>query len=191
MRKLLVICLLLPGALHAGVEFFGKGSYSKSYVNTKGDWIQTIMGSGGFAITIFTAIRLEARYANQVSLQNTLRQDPIAPLSSVKTEAQTVSVGLSLDLLGEHSPFQPYIYLGPGYIQKIQSYYAPNDIGGTSYSFHQDAPDRGFTGNAGLGFRLRVLKRVALEFEAFAYGMNLTTTPQIDISGSAGIRIFF
>jgi hypothetical protein len=145
------------------------------------------------AFTLIPRIRLEGRYTNSSSLQNqlTVSSGSISgTLNDIMTQTSIYSVGVDFDLLGQQSAFQPFIYLGAGYVVTERSYYFL-DSGGTTSIFLKDPVQTGISANVGLGFRLRIANAIALEVEAFAYGVNVhLPRPLINVFGSAGIRIF-
>src|SRR5690606_346002 len=100
------------------------------------------------------------------------------------------SLGLDFDLLGPQSAFQPFIYVGVGYVETKRSYYFLEEDGDEPV-FLRDPTQTGVSGNVGLGFRLKLANSVAFELEAFAYAVNIhRPNPLLNIFGSAGIRLF-
>lgn len=191
-RLLLILCLVVCANAHAGFEIFGKGSISKNYVDQDDSTVEIDI-SGGFATTLFTGVRLEARYTNVSTLQSRLdvvTSTAIGSLTNITTENQIYSLGLDIDFLGQKSTFQPYIYVGAGYMISSQNYYFTP--AGSSVSTYVTTPATGgITANGGLGFRLMLTKSLALEFEMFAYALGVTQPGVlINYFASAGLRIF-
>jgi hypothetical protein len=174
------------------LELFARGSISKNYF-TATSYIVSVSGATGVAFTLIPRIRLEGRYTNSSSLQNqlTVSSGSISgTLNDIMTQTSIYSVGVDFDLLGQQSAFQPFIYLGAGYVVTERSYYFL-DSGGTTSIFLKDPVQTGISANVGLGFRLRIANAIALEVEAFAYGVNVhLPRPLINVFGTAGIRIF-
>ncbi len=189
---LLFGAFLASPSAEAGLELFGKGSFSKSYFS-EDSYILSVSGSGGAAITLFTGIRLEGRYTNSTSLQNVLSFSSGAfsgRLNDVLTQTAIYSVGVDFDLLGKQSTFQPFLYVGVGYVKTDRSYYFLDEGSATSY-YIQEPTQTAISGNLGLGFRLYLANSIALEAEAFAYGMNIhLPRPLVNLLGSVGIRLF-
>ncbi len=194
MRSILCLTLLLAGGLAHGeaVEVFAKGSLSKNYIS-KDSWTISASATMGLGMALFRGVKLEGRYSNISSLQNTL-QVPVdtssVTLTDFKTQTVIYSVGLDLDFLGETSPFQPFLFVGIGYLETERSYYLTSPSISAAI-FTKEPKQLGFTGNLGLGFRVRLAKALAFEIEAFAYGMNIhKPNPLIDLYGTVGIRLF-
>ncbi len=200
MRRHLVLLgllgLYLPLAAQAapgsGVELFARGSVSKNFLRTD-SYILSISAATGIAFTLIPRIRLEGRYTNASSLQNKLSISLggiDGALHDVMTQTAIYSVGVDFDLLGPQSSFQPFLYVGAGYITTERSYYvladgAPNSI------YLKEPTQTGISGNLGLGFRLRVASAFAFEVEAFAYAVDVDKpNPLVNVLGSIGIRLF-
>lgn len=198
MRRFLLPLILaaglsLCGAARAGVEVFGKGSISKNFI-TSDTFTTSLSLSGGLAISLFPQVRLEARYTNNSELQNQLNVavgNIIALLSNIQTTTSIYSLGLDIDVLSEKSWFQPFIFVGAGYVVTQRSYYVQANASSPAF-YQQDPTDFGISGNLGLGFRLRVARAVAFEVEVFSYAMNLgKPNPLINLYATVGLRIFF
>ncbi len=194
-RALLVFVTLMPCLASAEsnvFEIFARGSVSKNYISSD-SYIVSVSGATGIAFTLIPRIRLEGRYTNASSLQNQLALTSgtiSGTLNDIMTQTSIYSVGVDFDLLGQQSSFQPFIYLGAGYVQTERSYYYL-DEGGVTSVFLKDPTQTGISANVGLGFRLRVANSIAFEAEAFAYGVNVhKPKPLINVFGSVGIRIF-
>jgi hypothetical protein len=113
----------------------------------------------------------------------------VVTLNYMLSETDMITAGVDIDFFGEKSFFQPYIYLGAGYVITQRSYYF-TPVGGTS-TYGADPKQEGISGNVGLGLRLRIARRLAIELEMFAYGLDITEpNPLINWFGSAGLRIF-
>jgi outer membrane protein W len=170
-------------------ELFGKGSVSKNYLSSDSS-VMSVSMTGGFAFSLISAIRLEARYTNISSLQNQLDIMNIGTLTNIDTETTIYSLGIDINFTGEKSSFQPYIYLGGGYTQTSRTYnFSPIDGSGPQPS--SDPTQSGISANVGAGLRLRLASALALEVEVFAYGIDPHfTTALINWYGTAGIRIF-
>jgi len=191
-RLLLLVCLAVCVNAHAGLEFFGKGSVSKNFIDVDNSTVEVDV-SGGAAISLFTGFRLEARYTNVSALQNKLdviSGSLVGTLSNITTQTEIYSIGIDIDFLGEKSSFQPYIYVGAGYIQSSRSYYY-TQAGATTATYFAEPAQNGISANGGAGFRIHLAKSLALEFELFAYGLDVDKPgPLINYFGSAGLRIF-
>ncbi len=191
-RFLFFVCLAVCANASAGIELFGKGSVSKNFIDKDNSTLEVDV-SGGAAISLFSGFRLEARYSNISSLQNKLdvmSSGLVGTLQNITTQTTIFSLGVDIDFLGEKSPFQPYIYVGAGYIQSTRSYYF-TPAGATTATYFTEPNQSGISANGGAGFRVRLVKSLALEFELFAYGLNVNKPgPLINYFGSAGLRIF-
>jgi hypothetical protein len=172
-----------------GWEIFGKGSVSKNNLATDSSVISVSM-TGGLAINLLPWVRLEGRYSNISSLQNKLNVTNAGLLTDIKTETTIFSAGLDVEFLSEKSAFQPFVYLGAGYITTTRSYYF-TPAGGSSSVYYQEPNETGISGNGGLGMRLRIAKHIAIELEVFAYGIDIyKPNPLINYQGTAGLRIY-
>jgi hypothetical protein len=179
----------LCGQAHAAFEVFAKGSLSKNHIDTD-KYILSLSASTGMAITLLPRVRLEGRYTNTSSLQNVLVIDDVATLNDVMTQTTIYSVGIDLDILGQQSTFQPFIYVGVGYVETKRSYYVTVPSAPAAY-YLQEPVRTGISGNLGAGFRISVARALAFEVEAFAYGVDIhKPNPLINLFGSVGIRIF-
>jgi hypothetical protein len=185
----IVVC---APAVGSGVDVFGKGSVSKSFISSNNS-TQEVSLSGGVAIGLLSGVRLEARYTNISALQSELEivsSSVIGTLNSIKTETSIVSLGLDIEFLSEKSAFQPFIYVGAGYIQTSRSYYF-TQAGSSTSSYYSEPKQSGISANGGIGLRLRLAKNLALELELFAYGVDVQKpNPLINYIGTAGVRIF-
>jgi len=174
------------------VELFANGSLSKNYLATD-SWVTSLSTGIGMAVVVIPHLRIEGRYTNISSLQNQLNaavSGVTVNLSNIKTTTTMYTLGVNIDFLSEKSPFQPYIYLGGGYVDTERSYYASLP-GQTDSQYIAESPQRGLSANAGLGIRLRIAQQIALELEAYAYAEDVQTKhPLVNIYGTAGIRIF-
>lgn len=193
MRQLaLVVMFFLAIPSAQAIDIFGKGSISKSYLSADKNTI-SISLAGGFALSIFSWVRLEARYTNISTLQNKLDiETPTisGTLTDIKTQTGIYSVGLDFDFLGEKYPIQPFIYLGVGYIESDRSYYFTDNTSGQS-DYFSDPKQVGISANGGAGFRIKIAKRFALELEIYAYAIDIQKpNPLPNLYGTAGIRFF-
>ena len=176
-----------------GLEVFGKGSVSRSYI-ADDKWTTSLSLTGGMAFAIFSRIRIEGRYSNMGSLQNKLELQEgdtiIATVNDFKIQTALYSLGVDIELLGEKSPFQPFIFLGGGYVETERSYYITQTSTGNT-SFHTEPKKRGVSANLGLGFKLKLAKSIAFEIEVFAYSQDADKPrPLVNIYGTAGIRLY-
>jgi hypothetical protein len=197
MRRCLIVLVFafstaaLPARAQT-LELFARGSVSKNYFNAN-SYIVSVSAATGLAITLLAGVRLEGRYTNATSLQNRLDLDSgtmTGSLNDVLTQTAIYSIGVDFDLLGPRSEFQPFLYVGVGYVTTERSYYYM-DSGGTSSVFIPEPVQTGISGNLGLGFRIRIANALALEAEAFAYGVNVhKPNPLINVFASVGIRLF-
>ena len=137
-------------------------------------------------------VRLEARYSDTTALQNKMdvvNGSVLGTLTDINTQTRIVSVGLDIDLLGERSPFQPYIYAGVGYLETERSY-SFTLSGSSTTNFHREPVKTGLSVNGGVGIRLRLAKQIALETEVFGYVTDIyDPRPLINLYGTAGVRI--
>ena len=188
---LLLAAIVLSSQAHA-IEFFGKGSVSKNYLAVDNSTMSVSM-TGGVALQLFSAIRLEARYTNISSLQDKLdvvAGTQLVTLSAIKTQTTIYSIGVDISFLSEKSWFQPFIYVGAGYIETERSYYVSLNDGGDT-PLITEPKQQGVSANGGIGFRLRIANHLAIEVEAFAYATDIQKkNPLINVYGTAGVRIF-
>jgi len=193
MRK--ILCLVLFAGLTSSasaLELFGKGSISKNYLAADKNTISVSL-TGGFGFSLLPFMRVEARYTNISTLQNKMdivTTNVVGILSDIKTQTAIYSVGLDFQFLNEKSAFQPFIYIGAGYIETERSYYFTES--NSSFSDYYSEPKQlGISANAGVGFRLRLAKSLAFEVEAFAYAIDIQKpNPIPNLYGTAGLRIF-
>lgn len=182
-----------PKLLASSFELFAKGSASKTNLSSNKNTIN-ISVSTGAAISIFSMMRIEGRYTNIASLQNrldvTTDSNFLGTMSDIHTETTIISLGLDIDMLGPRSFFQPFIFVGVGYVKTKRSYYF--SLINTEEAYLYTDPERtGFSGNLGLGFRLLIAKAFAFEVEVFGYGMDIDKPkPLIDYYGTVGVRLF-
>jgi hypothetical protein len=171
-------------------EVFAKGSLSKNHIDDD-NFILSLSASTGLAITLLPRVRVEGRYTNTSSLQNNLVIDNVATLTDVMTQTAIYSVGMDFDILGQGSAFQPFIYVGVGYVETKRSYYVTLN-GATDSFFIPEPVQTGISGNLGAGFRVSVARAIAFEAEAFAYAVNIhKPNPLLNLFGSVGIRVYF
>ena len=193
LRHLLFFSLLACAPSFGAIELFGKGSVSKNYVSAEKNTL-SISVSGGLAIALFSGLRIEGRYSNISSLQNKLDivegSTVVGTLEQIKTETVIYSLGLDIDFLGEKSWFQPYVYVGAGYIQTTRSYYfTPADLSSTT--LFSDPTYKGISLNGGAGFRIRVARTLAFEIEVFGYAVDIQSPDRlINLYGTAGLRFY-
>lgn len=190
-RSLFYLGLFLPLPAIAGLDVFAKGNVSKSHIS-RDKWEISVSATTGIGISLFSGFRLEGRYTNISSLQNLLvvgSDESSIRLTDIKTQTTIYSLGLDIDLLGETSPFQPFIYVGVGYIQTERSYYAQVAGAGTA-SYILESPQKGYSGNLGLGFRIKIARSLAFETEVFAYGIDIDKPdPLVNLYGTVGVRL--
>jgi len=197
----LVLCTSLSLLPRLGVaapsgqslEVFAKGSVSKNYLAAD-KWTLTVSVATGLAIVLIPQIRLEARYTSIGSLQNRLdivSTNVTAILNDIKTQTTIYSLGLDISILSDKHAFQPFIYVGAGYIVTERSYYVRPDEA-TTATLETEPQRTGVSGNLGAGFRVHFARSAAIEIEAFAYGIDIhKPNPLVNLYGTAGIRLFF
>lgn len=194
MRILIVLIGVLVAGMARGesVEVFAKGSLSRNYIS-RDSWTISVSATTGLGLALFPGVKIEGRYTNISSLQNTLTlatDTTNVTLTDMKTQTVIYSVGLDISFLGESSPFQPFLFVGMGYLETERSYYL-SETGVAPAIYVKEPKQLGVTGNLGLGFRIRIAKSLAFEIEAFAYGMNINKpNPLVDLYGTVGIRLF-
>ena len=190
--RIFIFCLfawLAISPTSQAFEVFGKGSVSKNMLDTN-TYVLNISASGGLAFNLFGGGRVEARYTDYSSLQNSLPIQGTGTLTNIVTQTDLYSVGIDIDILGDKSSFQPFIYLGAGYVVTRRSFYFTPQASSIATPL-ADPIQAAITGNLGLGFRLVIAKRLAIEIEAFGYASNITQpNPLLNLSGSAGVRLF-
>lgn len=174
------------------IEVFAKGSVSKNNIS-RDTYTTSVSASAGFALTIIPRIRFEARFTNVTSLQNKLEvvsTSIVGTLNDIKTQTVIYSLGLDIDILGKKSAFQPFIFIGAGYLQSERSYYFT--LAGASNSNYQQEPkQRGVSGNLGVGFRLQIANAFAFEVEVFGYAVDIDKpNPLVNLYGTVGFRLF-
>lgn len=174
------------------MELFARGSVSKNFLSQT-SYVLSVSAATGVAFTLIPRVRLEARYTNASSLQNLMSISSAGfsgALYDVMTQTSIYSLGLDFDLLGPQSSFQPFIYIGAGYVQTERSYYVL-PTGASSSVYLKEPTQKGVSGNLGLGFRIRIASSFAFEVEAFAYAIDIDKpNPLVNIFGSAGVRLF-
>lgn len=189
----MLVVLLLPVAANAQIfEIFAKGSLSKNNISDT-DYQLSVSGSAGLAVTLIPRVRIEGRYTNATSLQNRL----VAPvgtgnveIANMMTETSILSLGLDVDLFGDKYWMQPFIYIGAGYSLTARSYYVIVDPAQPA-AYIREPSKNALSGNLGAGLRIRVAQMLSLEFEFFAYGLDLKNpNPLTNAYGSVGIRLF-
>ena len=191
-----VLCLgVLIGAwgpVASAVEVFAKGSVSKNFIS-EDKFTTSVSATTGIAVELFGGVRIEGRYTNISALQNKLEvvtSTVTVTLSDIKTQTAIYSIGLDIDFLGEKSVFQPFVFVGAGYIQTDRSYYFQVS-GVDAVEYAKEPKQAGVSGNLGLGFRLRIARALAFEVEAFGYGIDVDKpNPLVNLYGTCGIRIF-
>ena len=189
MGRLWTLLLMTAFAAQGGIEIFSKGSVSKNHLS-QDVWTVNLSITAGMAWSLLPGLRVEGRYTNISELQNRVDVPSTATLTDFKTETSIYSLGLDLNLLGESSDFQPFCFLGAGYIVTTRSYYYQIQ-GASSAVYNTEPPNARISGNFGLGFRFRVAKSLALEIEAYGYVIDMDKpTRLINYFGTAGIRIF-
>lgn len=191
-----VLCLAVVlgawGSVAAAVEVFAKGSVSKNYIS-QDKFTISVSATTGVGFELFGGVRIEGRYTNISALQNRLdvvTDTVTVSLTDIKTQTAIYSIGLDIDFLGEKSVFQPFIFIGAGYIQTDRSYYFQVS-GVDAVQYAKEPKQAGVSGNLGLGFRLRIARALAFEVEAFGYGIDVDKpNPLVNLYGTCGIRIF-
>lgn len=191
---MVVLGISLPCAVGHGeaFEIFARGSASRNYLQAD-SFVLSVSAAMGVALTIIPRVRLEARYTNASSLQNRMAiSGPTVggTLNDIMTQTSIYSLGIDFDILGPRSAFQPFIYVGAGYVQTDRSAYYLEDGAPTS-TYLQDPTQQNISANAGLGFRIRIANSLAFELEVFAYGVDIhKPNPLINAFASVGIRLF-
>lgn len=186
-----VACLFLPTAGRA-IDVFAKGSVSRSYVS-QDKWTISVSAAAGLSFAISDPIRIEARYTNISSLQNKLEVvsgSLLGTLTDIATETEIYSVGVDISFLGPRSKFQPFVFLGAGYLVTKRSYNF-TDAGTSATTYYEEPVEKGVSGNVGLGFRWQIARRFAIEIEVFGYSTDIDKpNPLINLYGTAGVRVF-
>ncbi len=176
----------------AVLEIFAKGSVSKNNISADTNTI-SVSASTGLAFTLIPRVRLEARFTNVSSLQNKLEivgATAVGTLNDIKTQTTIYSVGLDIDILGKKSAFQPFIFVGAGYLTTTRSYYFTL-AGVTDSTYSLEPKQTGISGNLGLGFRVNVGTSFAFEVEAFGYAVDIDKpNPLVNLYGTVGFRLF-
>jgi hypothetical protein len=138
-------------------------------------------------------VRIEGRYTNISSLQNSMEiatATVTVNLNDVKTQTSIYSLGLDIEPFSDKFPFQPFLFIGAGYIETERSYYY-RVTGDVDATFAREPKQKGVSANVGIGFRLRIARAVAFEIEMFGYGTDVDKpNPLVNLYGTAGIRIF-
>lgn len=189
----LLLFLTPRNALASGVSVFGKGSLSKNYISSD-EYTVNVRLSTGLAVEIFSGFRIEARYTNTINEQNKydIRDGNgfIGTVNNQKKDTKIYSLGIDIEFLSRKSAFQPFLFLGAGYIELKQTGVFTGGDG--SVTALADQVRTGVTGNVGLGIRMRVAKALSLEIEAFAYSSELDqASPLVNLYGNVGIRVYF
>lgn len=193
-RKIaLFVCVTLAALAPSAraIDVFAKGSVSRSYIS-EDKWTISVSAAAGFSFAISDPIRIEARYTNISSLQNKLEVVSgtlIGTLSDIATETEIYSLGIDISFLGPRSKFQPFLFVGAGYLVTKRSY-TFTDAGTLVSSDYVEPIQKGVSGNVGLGFRWMLAKRFAIEIELFGYSTDIDKpNPLINLYGTAGVRV--
>lgn len=175
----------------SAVELFVKGTASKSFLSSD-EFVASASGAAGLAINLLPRVRLEGRYTFVTSQRNKMDltiDSTNLTLSNITTQTNVYSLALEVDVLSDRSAFQPYVALGAGYLSKDRSY----SIAQTGSSTSQSVTEPrwlGISANAGLGFKIRLARQVALEFEVFGYGIDVyKPNAQVDWDAKTGLRL--
>lgn len=197
-QQMLILCVIFAGGFVYSAsggyafEVFAKAAASKNYINAD-SYTESVSGAAGIGILLIPQVRIEGRYTLISSQQNYLEiGDPVvvATVSNIKTQTNIFSVGLDIDLLGEKSAITPFIFLGVGYLETLQTYYFTSTSSSDSV-FVAKPKKTGFSANVGAGIKIRISKSVVFEIEAYGYGMDVQRpNPLVNLSGNAGIRLF-
>ncbi len=176
----------------AAVEVFAKGSVSKNNISADTNTI-SVSASTGFAFALFSRVRFEARYTNVSSLQNKLDvvgTSIVGTLNDIKTQTSIYSLGLDIEFLSKKSAFQPFIYVGAGYLSTERSYYFT--LSGAPDSVYSEEPKQtGISGNVGAGFRVHLASSFAFEVEVFGYAVDIDKPkPLVNLYGTVGFRLY-
>lgn len=184
--------LLSVSAQGAPIEVFAKGSVSKNNISADTNTI-SVSASTGFAFALFSRVRLEARYTNVSSLQNKLEvvgSSVVGTLNDIKTQTSIYSVGLDIEFLNKKNAFQPFIYVGAGYLVTSRSYYFTLS-GAADSVYFQEPKQNGISGNVGAGFRIQIAQSFAFEVEVFGYAVDIDKPkPLVNLYGTAGFRLY-
>lgn len=185
--------ILSSSAWGYSLEVFAKGSASKNYTSID-KHTTSVSVATGVAVTLIPRVRIEARYTNRSSLQSReeviYESTVVGTLYDYKTETSIISLGIDIDVLGKRSAFQPFLYIGAGYVQTKNSYWF-TQTGMTESKFQELPQKRGISGNLGVGFRIFLTNSFALEAEVFAYAMDIDQPPTlVNLYAQVGIRIF-
>lgn len=184
----LLFLMSFSQASWASIEIFAKGSVSKRTL-PKGNWETGSTASVGVSFPLFSTFKIEGRYSNIRSETNQIELEDVT-LNEYKTQTSLFSLGIDVDILSEKSPFQPFIFVGTGYIISERNYYASR-VGGSQKVYTAEPKSTGIVGNLGVGFRLRIARSIAFEIEGFAYAREISKpNPPIDLYGQVGIRVF-
>src|SRR3989338_5569447 len=116
-QVMLLVLIWSAPSVARGVEVFAKASLSKSNIS-RTEYVSSFSGSTGLAFALFSTVKLEGRYIFMYELRNLLTYTADTYLSDLRTSMNIYSVGLSIDILSEKHAFQPYIYMGGGYVQR-------------------------------------------------------------------------
>lgn len=192
--QVLIFSLVMGPFAHAagGFEVFGKGAISRNHIS-KTNYTTALSITGGVALKIFSRVRVELRYRNRTSIQKSVDiivNSTEVTLSDFKSESNSYTVGLDIDLLGKKSNFQPFIFLGGGYIISDRSYWVTQE--GQIPEFFQEKKKYAISANVGVGFRLYIVNAIAFEVEAFGSAFDIDQPELIvDWYGTVGLRFFF
>jgi hypothetical protein len=188
----LLLALGFATPAKAAIEIFAKGSVSKNNISQDTNTI-SVSATTGFALTIIPRVRLEARFTNVSSLQNKLEirgAAAVGTINDLKTQTTIYSLGLDIDILGKKSAFQPFIFVGAGYLRTERSYYFT--LAGAADSTYQEEPRQtGISGNLGAGFRIQLASSFAFEVEVFGYATDIDKPNYlVNLYGTVGFRLF-
>lgn len=187
-HQLIALVFLVVSQNSTATQLFAKGSISKTS-SSLDKWTISITATGGIAFSLASEIHIEARYTNISSLQNKLEISGVGNLTDIKTLTSIYSLGLDINILGEKHAFQPFIFIGGGYIETDRSYYFTAN-GSSSSTLFREGRQNGISANVGLGFKIRIAKQLAFEVEAFGYSIDIKKpNPLINLYGNIGIRL--
>jgi hypothetical protein len=120
----LLVSLFSPGIAKADVmEIFARGSISKNYIRVD-NFTLNVTGAVGLAFLVIPRVRIEGRFTGISALQSKMDITIGATsgtLYDVKSETAIYSAGVDFDLLGPTAAFQPFFYVGGGYIETSRS----------------------------------------------------------------------
>lgn len=185
--SLVVIVLFVVSTRAFAFQVFAKGSVTKTY-HTADSFESRVSVSSGLAFELIPLVRIEGRYTTISSFQNKETLVGYGTITDDKSQSSIYSLGLDISFFGSKSSFQPFIFIGAGYVLTESEYTLTLLTGQNSKGY---ARLEGFTGNFGAGFRIRIARSMAIEIEVFAFTKNIdSSNPLFNLYGTAGVRLF-